>query len=161
MAKDRVVPLNLGVVPEAAVSGGLLLQSEYSAFFLFNAMRVESDGRRVEAGVAVVAFNGPLQTRFGHPNDEARAGHPVLGRPTDCHEVCEVLDSSWLAEVERQNQVSFPEFSYTGVRHFIVSLHDSTLECLARGMVLEACVDNYEAAVRLAAKQILSNREHR
>jgi hypothetical protein len=42
--KDRVVPLDLGVIPEAAVSSGLLLQSEYSAYFLFNAMRVESDG---------------------------------------------------------------------------------------------------------------------
>ena len=154
MEKDRIVPLDLGVVPEAAVPGGLLVQSEYSAYFLFNAMRVQEDGRRVEAGTAVVAFHAPLQTRFGNPNDEARPGHPVLGRHNQYSEICEVLASSWLAEIERQNKVSFPEFRYSGVRHFIVTLHDSTLECLARGIALEACVDSYEAAFRLVAERI-------
>jgi len=152
--KDRIVPLDLGVVPEAAVSGGLLVQSEYSAYFLFNAVRVRQDGQHVEAGTAVVAFHAPLQTRFGHPNDEARPGHPILGRNRQYTEVCEVLASSWLAEIERQNKVSFPDFHYSGVRHFVVALHDSTLECLARGIALEACVESYDAAFRLVSERI-------
>jgi len=149
MDSDRVVPLDLGVVPEAAVSGGFLIQSEHSAWFLFNAMRVQPNGRRVEAGIAVVELQHHLQTRFGHPNVDALPGHPVLGQAHEGDGVYEVLESSWLAEVQRQNRIVFPEYSFTGVRHFIVTLHDATLECLANNLVLEACLDDSEAALRM------------
>ncbi len=149
MDSDRIVPLDLGVDPEAAVSGGLLIQTEQSAWFLFNAMRVQPNGRRVEAGTAVVEIQGHLQTRFGYPNVDALPGHPVLSQARDGHGVYEVLNSSWLAEVERQNRIVFPTYSFAGVRHFIVTLHDATLECLASDLVLQACLDDSEAARRL------------
>lgn len=148
MAIDRLVSLDLGVVPEAAVSGGLLLQTESSVYFLFNAMRVEPDGRRVEAGTAALRFEASLQSRFGYPDDSARRGHPVLARPDVGYGIYEVMNSSWLADVQRQYKVGF-----AGMRHFVVTLHDSTFECLARAVSLDVRSDGYEAAFqRIAAK---------
>jgi len=152
---DRIAPLDLGVVPEAAVSGGLLVQTEHSAYFLFNAMREQPNGRRIEAGTAVLAFLAPLQTRFGHPNDEAHAGHPVLAQAHTGYGIYEVHGSSWLAEIQRQNSISFPKFSFTGVRHFVITLHDSTFECLARDVALERCSEDYGAALRMVAERAL------
>src|SRR5262249_46770455 len=141
--------------PEAAVSGGFLVQTEHSAWFLFNAMRVQPNGRRVEAGIAVVEVQGYLQTRFGHPNEEATPGRPVLAQEHDGSGVYEVLESSWLAEVQRQNRVVFPTYNFIGVRHFIVTLHDATFECLATNLVLEACLDDPEAARRMVVERAL------
>jgi len=148
---DRIAPLDLGVVPEAAVSGGLLVQTEHSAYFLFNAMREQPNGRRIEAGTAVLPFLAPLQTRFGHPN----AGHPVLAQAHTGYGIYEVHGSSWLAEIQRQNSISFPKFSFTGVRHFVITLHDSTFECLARDVALERCSEDYGAALRMVAERAL------
>lgn len=151
---DRIVSLNLGVVPEAAVSGGLLLQTESSTYFLFNAMRVEPDGRRAEAGTAVLRFEALLQSRFGYPDDSARRNYPVFARADVGYGVYEVLSSSWLADVQRQNG-----FSFAGTRHFVVTLHDTTFECLARGVSLDVRSDGYEAAFQsIAAKAMLDPR---
>ena len=39
METESFVELNLGVTPEAAISGAVLLQTEEKAFLAFNAMR--------------------------------------------------------------------------------------------------------------------------
>ncbi len=151
MDPDRVISLDLGVSPEAAVSGGLLLQTESSVFFLFNAMRDGDDGRSTDAGTAVIGFDAPLATRFGHPNDEVRRRHPILGEVS--YGVFEIAGSSWLDEARRLTQKTFPGAALTGVRHFVITLHDSTFECLARGLSLDVHEGGYESAFRqIAAK---------
>jgi len=39
METESLVELNLGVTPESAISGAVLLQTEEKAFLAFNAMR--------------------------------------------------------------------------------------------------------------------------
>jgi hypothetical protein len=48
----------------------------------------------------------------------------------------EVLDSSWIKTLAEQNLVSFPNPSPSrpSRRHFVVTFHDSTLECIAERM---------------------------
>jgi hypothetical protein len=75
---DTIVALNIGIRPEAAVSGGMLVQTEQATFLTFNAMRPTdrmspSGGPYLEdAGIALFEFQRCLLTRFGYPNDEAR-----------------------------------------------------------------------------------------
>src|SRR5262245_54416781 len=105
--------------------------------FSFNATRLAADGyHRDDAGRAVVRVPGCLAVKFGYPNDEALPGHPLYGRGFVGTAVYEVLESSWVAEVARQNRVRFPDsdVSKWGVRHFLFSFHDSTLEVLCRGL---------------------------
>ena len=154
---NQIVKLDLGVEPEAAVSGGFLLQTEYSAFLLFSAKRRQPDGMRSEAGTAVLTFERPTLTKFGLPNDEASTGHPILGPADLGYEIVEVLNSSWLAEAERQNQVAFPHWTFSGVRHFAVTLHDSTFECLARGVSVEVSVDPYDSVLRRVVERALDD----
>jgi hypothetical protein len=75
---ERVRALTIGAHPEAAVSGGLLLQSEDPVSLLVNAMADERTSRGVleRVGIAVLEFTGCFLTRFGSPNDE--------GRPARC-----------------------------------------------------------------------------
>ena len=79
---QTIEELKIGIRPEAAVSGAVLVQSEMSTFLTFNAQK-DTDrpspygGFYTEdAGTAIVEFPMCLVTKFGHPNDEAAGAVP-------------------------------------------------------------------------------------
>src|SRR5690242_19555154 len=132
---NKVVELDLGVMPEAAVSGPFLMQGEGYAILTFNGTRERPDGMRNDAGTAVVEIKGCLITRFGYPNDEALSGHPLYGRGLRCYSIFEVQGSSWISQLEAQNRVAFPKtqrgFYSDHYRHFVFTFHGSRFECIA------------------------------
>ncbi len=77
---DRIVDLDLGIQPEAAVSGAVVIQTESSTVLTFNTMRPTDEMSpyggpyMTDAGTAIFRFERCLATRFGYPNDEARGG---------------------------------------------------------------------------------------
>ena len=145
---DDIVELDLGVRPEAAVSGTVCLQTEAGTFLTFNAMRpaARTSPSGVpyleEAGTAIVEFKRCLVSRFGYPNDEARWGIPQY-KNVSCG-IYEVKDSTWIKEVVRLNRYRFPETKDDYVRrHFLFAFHDDTFECLADDLTLEVVNEPY------------------
>jgi hypothetical protein len=124
---EHAVWLDLGVRPEAAISGGVLIQTETKCYLLFNVSGPPVDNRVPQA---IVEFDGPIKTQFGLPNDEALIGHPLSNSGLSAYDAFEVLNSRWLAAELRRNQVAFPDCEFT-CRHFIFTFHDSSFECLA------------------------------
>ncbi|HEX5244466.1 MAG TPA: hypothetical protein VFW23_14485 [Tepidisphaeraceae bacterium] len=146
---DEVIELDLGVVPEAAVSGAVCLQTELVTILTFNAMRPTDrispyGGPYLEdAGTAVVNFTRCLISRFGYPNDEPRSGIPLY-KSVD-YGIYEVLNSTWIREVVRMNRYSFPKTEDDCVkRHFLFGFHDSTFECLADDLDLQVVNEPYD-----------------
>lgn len=141
MQTESLVELDLGVTPEAAISGAVLLQTEVKAFLAFNAMRDTTRPApfggfyKEEAGTAVVELVHCSISRFGYPNDEAWSGIPLTRGMG--YGIFEVLNSRWKAELVRLNQFSFPETQEWGGRHFMFLFHDSSFECIARELRLE------------------------
>ena len=85
--------------------------------------------------MAVVRFVGCRAHMFGPPNDEAFAGHPLAGRGLRPYGAFLVQNSSWLRGLERMNAVHprhNPE-RFRELKHFVLTFHDSTFECIARG----------------------------
>jgi len=145
---DDIVELDLGVSPEAAVSGAVCLQTEVGTFLTFNAMRPTDrmspyGGPYMEdAGTAVVEFKRCLVAQFGYPNDEARGGIPRYKDVS--YGIYEVRDSSWIKEVVRLNRYSFPKTKDDYVsRHFLFAFHDDTFECLADDLSIEVLKEPY------------------
>jgi hypothetical protein len=153
---DQVIELDLGCVPEAAVSGGVLVQTERSTFLTFNAMRKRPDGRRERAGTALIEFLSCLCTRFGYPNDEALAGHPLHAAGVVEYAIYEVLNPSWSRHLEQQNRVAFPQTGSWNLRHFIIVFHDSTFECLAEDLVLRVLDEPYARVLQRITDRVLS-----
>jgi hypothetical protein len=90
-----------------------------------------------DAPAAVVRFQGSRATMFGPPNDEAGNGHPLAERGLRPYGAFEVIDSSWVRQLERMNSMHpghRPE-RYNSYRHFVLAFHDSTFECVAKGYV--------------------------
>lgn len=70
--------------------------------------------------------------KFGYPNDEALGGHRLYSKGLGFYGCFEVLESEWIAELRRRNEVGFPEFrAFAEQRHFVITFHDSTFECIA------------------------------
>jgi hypothetical protein len=150
---DVVVELDVGYVPEAAVSGPLLIQDDRQAVLTFNAMRVLDGGRHEPAGTAIVELEGCSLTKFGYPNDEARPGHPLYAKGLGGYGVYEVLGSSWLRALDAQNRVAFPASGRSQSRHFIFTFHDSTLECLADAITVTVSRAPYHEILGRIAEQ--------
>jgi hypothetical protein len=154
---EKIEKLKLGVRPEAAVSGAVLLQSEYSTYLTFNAQK-ETDKPSpyggfytTDAGTAIVEFQGCLISKFGYPNDEAAMGIPKY--KDFGYDICEVKNSEWIKELETLNSYSFPNTSYAGFRHFIIFFHDSTFECVARDIMLNLSSQQFSVIIgELSAK---------
>lgn len=132
--EEYAIPVDVGFVPEAAVSGAVLLQTEDAAFITFSAMRKTTDGRLESAGRALVELEDCEITKFGYPNDEARSGHLLAERGMDTYGVFEVVGSRWVAANTEQNRKVFPNTPDSALRHFVFTFHDSTFECVARGL---------------------------
>ena len=128
------VPLNLGFLPEAGVSGPMVVQNDSNTVLTFNAVRMLPDGRRGKAGTAVVEFDLCSWTTFGYPNDEALPGHPLYGRGLAAYDIFDVLNSHWVRRMTEQNRVAFPDTKDSESRHLVFSFHDSTFECICKGI---------------------------
>jgi hypothetical protein len=68
------------------------------------------------------------------------------------------LESSWIADLARQNCVRFPDSDVVkwDVRHFLFSFHDSTLEVLCRGLEVSISVESLAVEVSRMQHWLLS-----
>lgn len=85
--------------------------------------------------IVTVSFDRPYAHMFGPPNDEAFEGHPLADRGLRPYGAFRVDRSSWVRRLERMNSVHeqhSPEH-FERLRHFVLSFHDSTFECVAEG----------------------------
>ena len=156
--KDKVIALNLGCRPEAAVSGALLLQTEHNAYLTFNAQRESPDGFSEDAGTAVVEIVRCQITKFGYPNDEALLGHPLYRKGLITYGIYEVLKSSWIAELAEQNRIAFPDRTETTwMRHFVFVFHDSTFECLAQDVKISLHTEPYQRVFQTISKDLIND----
>jgi hypothetical protein len=84
----------------------------------------------------VIELRGCAEVRFGGPNDEAIAGHPLHGRGLTAYRAHEVVNSAWIADAIQVNSVH-PRHSdapFRQLHHYVLPFHDEMLEALARGI---------------------------
>ena len=83
-----------------------------------------------------ISFNSVSAHYNGWPNDEVLHAHRLWGRGLTFYAMHEVVNSDWLAELERRNSVHprhIPGLILRD-RHFIGTYQDGTFECIARGI---------------------------
>ena len=169
--------LKLGYEP-ALEGGPIVVQTSGSTFVLFQTVssqfRVDTNYHPINialtspavyqdltrsscpvAGIAVVEFIHCHVSKFGLPNNDAWAGHPLYSRITEADgwmSFLEVRHSSWKAELERQNKVSYPDWDWPH-KHFIISFRQSTFECVAKDIQISVS----EASPEIVLQQIMQS----
>ena len=89
---------------------------------------------QADHGIGVVEFKRATSVKIGPANDEVLRGHPLWGSGLESYSAHEVKNSPWiteLVEVDRAHE-RFDESQWTGRRHFMLTFHDETLECVAK-----------------------------
>jgi hypothetical protein len=143
--EDKVVELDPGWRMDVGAPEPILVQTEDVAALLFHS----APDRKTIRRTVLVVFDRCTVSRFGYPNDEALASHPLYSRGLGHYGCYEVIGSSWRSQLETQDRVMFPASHglFTG-RHFVITFHDSTFECIADDMRWEWITRSIEEAVR-------------
>ena len=148
----QVQPYDIGCEPAPSVPAETVIQDVWKTYLLFFAVSkvVGQSGYLEDLGVAVLGCDHCVMSKFGYPNDEGLAEHPLyrFGMAEVATSVLEVVDSAWAAEVDGQRVASARRiWGGRGItpdwmkdcksRHFIVTLKEKTFECLASSIAVE------------------------
>jgi hypothetical protein len=89
---------------------------------------------QADHGIGVVEFKRMTSVKIGSPNDEVLRGHPLWGSGLEFYSAHEVKNSPWITELMEVDRAHghFDESQWTGRRHFMLTFHDETLECVAK-----------------------------
>lgn len=108
--------------------------------------------------IAMVRFDQCLIYKFGAPNDEAIAGHPLYGRGLVAYRAHTVERSRWIQEQEKINSVH-PQHRPgwgTRLRHYVLVFHDEIFECIARDHAVRTTVATFAEALQQCAREVVS-----
>ena len=149
---DRVVSLDLGCQPAYSGSAELVLQGIERCVVLFLAIGTQKneEGYLPDKGIGVVEFTHFSVARTGYPNDEGRPEHPLwpAGLSDRDTNICEVLDSTWLEELDLPSG---------GHRHFVFCFKEGTLEVAASDLTVETSSLPYEQVAAAALARVLKD----
>ncbi|MDO3644607.1 hypothetical protein [Mucilaginibacter sp. L3T2-6] len=89
--------------------------------------------------ILVVKFNNCLQFSFGLPSDETISGHRYYGLGLASYAVYELLNSDLIDELKHIEAVHpyFNNEKYETYKHYIITFHEKTFECVAEGYELQ------------------------
>lgn len=134
---DMPGPSTGAPLPALVVTEGNLLLSYRAAANPpgWDGTRPISVSRKTPSRLLRIRFERAVSHMFGAPNDEVLAGHPLYERGLRHYGAYEVKDSSWIRALEEMNSVhpSHSSNIFRSCRHFIITFHDSTFECVANG----------------------------
>jgi hypothetical protein len=159
---------DIGCEPSPSVPAETLIQDGWATYLLFYAVSkpVEA-GYLKDLGVAVVECKHCSAAKFGYPNDEGLAEHPLyaLGLGTAESSILEVVGSTWAHEVHQQiiassrriwsgrNSTWEPAESEPP-RHFIIPMKEKTFECLASTLSVELFAKDFHEALEYVRRRL-------
>ena len=139
-AEDSVVALADLPRPPAGAGEAVLFASEYLLQIAYYAYERDD-------AVALVTFSGPEAHYFGPPHVDAVDRHPLHVRGLDIYGAFEVCDSSWIRELRQMSGRRIEG------RHFILTFHDITFECIARSFTTSMHSKHPAEVIRSASTQ--------
>jgi hypothetical protein len=134
---DQVHELEDVPFPDPGASAPLLLAGQASLVVAYRSA-TSSTGRAqgaepLLATTSLVLFRDCFAVHFGLPNDHAFASHPQAGQTLPPCGAFEVVNSSWIRELEMRNR-GHPRHDpllFQQLRHWVWTFRDSVLECAA------------------------------
>ncbi len=167
--RDRVVALDGLPKPDAGAPLPLVAANESTLLIAYYIQGpptqwdpAELEDPRFDDQTATVIFSA-LNFMFGYPNDEVLSGHPLYARGLKWYGGYEVLESSWVRRLERMNRVHDlhnPD-SFLSYHHFILTFHDTMLECVASDFIVERAKESPSDAMRRNIHGLLDGRRGR
>jgi hypothetical protein len=140
---DKVVKLN--EIPQSSVGAPIpiVLSVESKTVVAYYIQNDEVDFECEFEPIAIISFERCRSTMFGPPNDEAFSGHPLYFKGLRPYSTFIIENSSWLRKLIEMNSVHpyHNEEHFKDFKHYVLSFHDSTFECIAENFNVEIVND--------------------
>jgi hypothetical protein len=166
----RVISYDLGCEPSPSTPGEMMLANGWHTYLLFNAVSKTADlsGHLQQLGVAFIECKQCMVSKYGYPNDEGLAEHPLwgLGLRSAQSSILEVVDSPWSTEVYEQRIASARRISPTRStdwvnpkdhRHFLITFKEGTFECIASSLVVDRFYLSFKEALAHFSRAVLGH----
>jgi len=147
--EEYAASLNLGFVPEAAVSEPVFFETERASLLSFSAVREAPASLRGDAGYGLVEIVGCVATSFSSWDEEWQRD-PLHSKGLSGYGAFEIVNSGWIRAL-REHGISGSLGAGPMHRHFLFRFHDSTFQCIAsdlRGTTIPRPFENVLAEVR-------------
>jgi hypothetical protein len=141
--QDKVTTIKSAPQPSAGAPLPFVMSDEHNLLLVYiheqlpgeldSSYEKVVDSNSSKDPVALIQFHHYYAYFFGPPNDEAFEGHPLADRGLEPYGVFQVLQSSWVRQLERMNSVHpcHDPKRFEKLNHYIFTFHDSTFECVA------------------------------
>ena len=165
-SQDRVIELKDVPQPDVGAPQPIILSDERVTLLAYGVqgkplpidgrVLIEADMNLFVQEVALVEFRSCQSFMFGAPNNEAFAGHPLADRGLSPYGAFEIENSSWIRQLEKMNSVHAHHRDgwLLTLKHFIFAFHDSTFECVARGLSLSTHSGSLESLLAEMRKRL-------
>jgi len=99
-----------------------------------------TDNLMLDNNILVLKFQHCYRFTFGSPNDETISGHRYYKLGLVPYAVFELQGSDLIEELKAINAVHpyFNSKNYDSLKHYIITFHDKTFECVAEGYEISA-----------------------
>jgi hypothetical protein len=149
-------------LPQSSTGAPLptVLSNEHNLFLLYLAEQTHPAGditsvrpvgsESVGESIVILKFKRYESFGFGAPNDEAISGHPLYQKGLQPNSAFEVMNSPWIGSLEEMNRVHqhHSRERFARLRHFIITFHDSTFECVAESYSVEIMIGSLSTAIQ-------------
>ncbi|MEH7356244.1 hypothetical protein V7150_22270 [Neobacillus drentensis] len=153
---DKVVELN--EMPQSSVGAPIpvVLSVESKTVVAYYIQDNELDFESEFEPIAIISFEGCRSTMFGPPNDETFSGHPLYSKGLRPYSAFIIENSSWLRKLIEMNSVHpyHNETQFNDYKHYVLSFHDSTFECIAESYSIEIVNDTILNVINLMKEKI-------
>lgn len=160
-------PYDIGCQPSPSIPAETLLQDSHKTYLLFFAVSnsVDETGFFKDLGVAILECKNCLISKLGYPNDEGLAEHLFFEYGLAKYPISQVNNSPWVSEISEQIDISTHRIGRTHIdrinsrendkiKHFIITLKETTFECIASSLIIERYCENFEDAFTYAISKL-------
>ncbi|MCE9583635.1 MAG: hypothetical protein K8T20_14220 [Planctomycetes bacterium] len=171
LGEQYAIPIDFPVSWDCGAPAPHLIASEQRTFLVFLVAEHDRSNQGTERNAlgpaehfteshALVEFLRGSPVKLGDPNDEVAHGHPLWERGLEFYSAQEVINSSWLAEIESINKVhdAYDPSRWKNLKHYVFWFHDSTFECIATGFRVETFHEPCSEVVSRACERLFEER---
>lgn len=154
--KDTVVELNEMPQSPVGAPNPVVLSAESKTIVSYYIQENDLDYMNEFESIAIISFERCRSTMFGPPNDEAFSGHPLYSKGLRPYSAFIIENSSWLRNMIKMNSVhpNHNEKHFKDYKHYVLSFHDSTFECIAESFSVEIVNDTISNVINLMKEKL-------
>lgn len=119
----------------------VIIADDINTIALFYAKSTWSEEQREELldSSYAIKFHHCIYHTFGTPNDEVLSGHPYFQYGLGYYGFYEVENSDLIGRLKKINSIHpfYNAKSWEEFRHFILTFHDNTFECVAKSFEIK------------------------